>query len=67
MADTPGSRAPALRVVISTFLALTALTTVLRVYTRLRIAKLFGADDYWMLLAMVSFLNLPSPGIGLTA
>jgi hypothetical protein len=48
------TNAPQLLAITGSFFSLAALAVVLRCYVRLRLLKIFGADDYVMLLAMVS-------------
>jgi hypothetical protein len=44
---------PGLQAAASTFFALAAVTLLLRCYVRLRIAKAFGLDDWFMVVSTV--------------
>ncbi|KAK6078917.1 integral membrane protein [Seiridium cupressi] len=52
---TIDNRGPQVRAVASTVFALAFVALLLRCYVRLRIAKAFGWDDWFMVAAMVSF------------
>lgn len=48
------NRGPELQAVCSTMVSLSFVSVLLRVYTRTRIVKAFGWDDFFMVAALVS-------------
>lgn len=46
--------APRILTITGTFFAIAAMVVLLRCYVRIKMLKVFGGDDYVMLLAMVS-------------
>ncbi|KAI0586086.1 hypothetical protein TUN199_01042 [Pyrenophora tritici-repentis] len=63
MASTQ-NRGPELTAICSTFVSLAFITTVLRVWIRTRIVKAFGADDYWMMAALIAHVMFATCAIG---
>lgn len=54
MADTNDNLGPGLRAAASTFFAIAVVTLLARCYVRLRIAKAFGVDDWFMVISTVN-------------
>jgi hypothetical protein len=53
----PVEHAPATSIVNLVFYPLICFLIALRIFTRLRISKSFGADDYLIILALVSIIS----------
>lgn len=54
MADTSDNLGPGLRAAASTFFAIAVVTLLARCYVRLKIAKAFGVDDWFMVISTVT-------------
>jgi hypothetical protein len=64
--DNPVTRGSALVVVNSAFIAITTITVILRLYTRLVVKRWFGIDDVFILVALVGTIAAMWPVRGLT-